>query len=148
MYQKHDQTTVYTDGSCIGNPGPGGWGVLIHGRNGKQKELKGYERDTTNNRMELTAVIKALEWLKQPRFVRIITDSQYVEKGITQWIEKWKQNNWRSAGKKPVKNQDLWQRLDALNQHHNVSWEWVRAHSGDVGNERADAIARSAIPSS
>jgi len=133
---------IHTDGACSGNPGPGGWGAVIQGRNGKTKELKGGEADTTNNRMELMAAIRALEWLKTPRPIQLITDSQYVKNGITQWINKWKQNGWIAADKKPVKNQDLWQRLDVIAEHHEVTWVWVKGHTGNVGNERADALAR------
>lgn len=131
---------AYTDGACKGNPGVGGWGVLL--RSGAHhKELHGGERHTTNNRMELTAVIRALEALKQPSRVRVHTDSQYVQKGISQWIRDWKRRNWRTADKKPVKNVDLWQRLDELAATHEVEWLWVRGHAGHPENERADQLA-------
>lgn len=132
--------TIYTDGSCHGNPGPGGWGALLS--NGKEeKELFGGEAETTNNRMELMAVIKALEALKRPLKVILYTDSQYVWKGITRWLPKWKRSGWRKSGGGAVKNADLWQRLEATAEEHKVDWRWVRGHSGDAGNERADALA-------
>ena len=135
---------IYADGACKGNPGPGGWGVLL--RTGQaEKELYGGEAATTNNRMELTAVIRALESLKRPCKVRLYTDSQYVQKGITSWIHDWKRRAWRTADKKPVKNVDLWQRLDALAKEHDVEWHWVRGHAGHPENERADALANRAI---
>jgi len=133
---------IYTDGACKGNPGPGGWGVLL--RSGPTtKELYGGERSTTNNRMELMAVIQALEALKRPCNVTLYLDSQYVLKGITEWLPGWKAKGWKTASKQPVKNQELWQRLDALLQGsgHEVDWRWVRGHNGDPGNERADALA-------
>jgi ribonuclease HI len=136
--------TVFADGACRGNPGPGGWGVLLQA-GAAEKELWGGEADTTNNRMELTAVIRALEALKRPTAVRIFTDSQYVQKGISQWIHQWKKNGWRTADKKPVKNADLWQRLDALSGRHDVAWIWVKGHAGHSGNERADKLARRGI---
>jgi ribonuclease HI len=137
----HDKTvTIYTDGACKGNPGPGGWGAwLAWGRH--EKELWGGERLTTNNRMELTAVIQALSSLKRPSRVAIYTDSEYVRNGITTWIHGWKQRGWKTADKKPVKNIELWQRLDALAAQHEVDWHWVRGHTGDPGNERADQLA-------
>lgn len=132
--------TIYTDGACKGNPGKGGWGaVLYHGT--KSKELYGSQVDTTNNRMELTAVIKALGALKSPCNVHIYTDSQYVRKGITEWIHNWKKNNWRTSSKTPVKNVDLWQNLEEALSHHHIKWYWVKGHAGDPGNERADALA-------
>jgi ribonuclease HI len=135
---------IYADGACKGNPGPGGWGVLL--RVGEvEKELYGGELATTNNRMELTAVIRALESLKRPCRVRLYTDSQYVQKGISSWIHDWKRRGWRTADKKPVKNVDLWQRLDALSQGHDIEWHWVRGHAGHPENERADALANRAI---
>jgi len=135
---------IYADGACKGNPGPGGWGVLL--RTGRaEKELYGGEAATTNNRMELTAVIRALESLKRPCKVRLYTDSQYVQKGITSWIHDWKRRAWRTADKKPVKNVDLWQRLEALAKEHDVEWHWVRGHAGHPENERADALANRAI---
>ena len=137
-------THIYTDGACRGNPGPGGWGALLQA--GKaEKELWGGERETTNNRMELTAVIRALEALKRPASVHVHTDSQYVQKGISQWIHGWKRNGWKTADKKPVKNADLWQTLDALTQRHEIVWSWVKGHAGHAGNERADALANRGI---
>ncbi len=132
---------AYTDGACSGNPGPGGWGVILRWK-GVEKELKGGEPETTNNRMELMAAIQALEALKRPVTITIHTDSQYVKNGITQWIHGWKRNGWKTAGKDPVKNADLWQRLDALVAKHSVSFEWVRGHAGHPENERADELAR------
>jgi ribonuclease HI len=132
--------TIYTDGACKGNPGPGGWGAWL--RSGThEKELWGGERLTTNNRMELTAVIEALGALRKPSRVAVYTDSAYVKNGITQWIHGWKQRGWRTADKQPVKNIELWQKLDALAEQHRVSWHWVRGHAGDPGNERADQLA-------
>jgi ribonuclease HI len=136
--------TMFTDGACQKNPGPGGWGVLLQTRS-TEKELWGGEADTTNNRMELTAVIRALEALKRPSIVWIYTDSQYVQKGISQWIHKWKRNGWRTADKKPVKNADLWQHLDTLASQHSIEWIWVKGHAGYIGNERADRLARRGI---
>ena len=137
---------IWTDGACKGNPGIGGWGALLrYGEN--EKEIFGGEADTTNNRMELTAVIKALQALKKPCDVVIHIDSQYVKNGMTQWIANWKKNNWRTANRKPVKNVDLWQQLDELVQSHNVSWQWVKGHSGDPGNEAADALANKGVES-
>lgn len=131
---------VYTDGACKGNPGPGGWGVWL--RSGRhERELCGGEAVTTNNRMELTAVIQALAALKRPCEVAIYTDSQYVRQGITQWIHNWKRRGWVTVDKKPVKNADLWQALDQEAARHEVHWHWVKGHSGDEGNERADALA-------
>ena len=136
---------IFTDGACAGNPGPGGWAAIL--RAGPQeKELSGGEADTTNNRMELTAVIRGLEALKQPSQVMVHTDSRYVMDGTTQWIRNWKKNGWKTADRKPVKNEDLWRVLDALCARHSVQWRWVRGHSGHPENERADALARSAIP--
>ena len=140
-----DAVEIYSDGACRGNPGPGGWGVLLRSR-GMEKELWGGEADTTNNRMELTAVIRALEALKRPSRVRLYTDSQYVQKGISQWIRQWKRRGWRTAERKPVKNIDLWQRLDELAAVHEVEWHWVRGHAGHVENERADRLANMGIP--
>ena len=132
--------TVYTDGACKGNPGPGGWGAwLTFGEH--EKELFGGEALTTNNRMELTAVIEALASLKRNCSVTLYTDSEYVRKGITEWIYGWKQRGWKTADRKPVKNADLWTRLDALRQLHDVEWRWVKGHAGDPGNERADGLA-------
>jgi ribonuclease HI len=139
-----DAIVIYADGACKGNPGPGGWGAwLRHGTH--EKELWGGERQTTNNRMELTAVIRALSALKRPSVVRVITDSEYVRQGITTWIHGWKQRGWRTAAKQPVKNIDLWQQLDELAQRHRVTWQWVKGHSGDPGNERADALANRGV---
>jgi ribonuclease HI len=135
---------IHTDGACSGNPGPGGWGaILTFGDH--EKEMKGGEPLTTNNRMELMAAISALEALKVPCAVALHTDSQYLRNGITQWINKWKRNGWRTADKKPVKNVDLWQRLDEALKHHQVHWHWVKGHAGHAMNERADALAREAI---
>ena len=139
-----DVVEVYADGACKGNPGPGGWGVLLRA-SGVEKELFGGERETTNNRMELTAVIRALEALKRRCTVRLYTDSQYVQKGISQWIHDWKRRGWRTADKKPVKNEDLWRRLDELAGGHDIEWHWVRGHAGHPENERADALANRAI---
>ena len=136
--------TIFTDGACRGNPGPGGWGALLQA-GATEKELWGGERNTTNNRMELTAVIRALEALKRPVAVHIHTDSQYVQKGISQWIHNWKKNGWRTSDKKPVKNADLWQRLDVLSGQHDVAWIWVKGHAGHPGNERADKLANRGI---
>ncbi|MCH8172372.1 MAG: ribonuclease HI [Proteobacteria bacterium] len=133
--------TIFTDGACSGNPGPGGWGAILR-HNSKEKELMGGEPETTNNRMELIAAIKALNALKKPCQVHLVTDSNYVKEGITTWIHKWKQNGWRTAARKPVKNADLWQALEAAMKPHNMTWEWVRGHTGHPGNERADALAR------
>ncbi|MGZ8299404.1 MAG: ribonuclease HI [Rhodoplanes sp.] len=136
--------TIHTDGACSGNPGPGGWGAILEW-NGHRRELKGGEPHTTNNRMELTAAIMALAALKRPCTVAIHTDSQYLRQGITGWILSWKRNGWRTADKKPVKNVDLWQRLDAALAPHTVRWHWVRGHAGHDLNERADELAREAI---
>jgi len=134
------EVVIYTDGACKGNPGPGGWGAWLRFGN-HERELYGGEQLTTNNRMELMAVIQALTALSRPCNVTIHTDSEYVRKGITEWIHGWKQRGWKTADKKPVKNQDLWQRLEALSQLHRVNWRWVKGHAGDPGNERADALA-------
>lgn len=132
--------TIYTDGACKGNPGPGGWGAwLSYGAH--QKELSGGEASTTNNRMELTAVIEALASLKRSCDVALYTDSEYVRKGITEWIHGWKQRGWKTADRKPVKNAELWKRLEALAALHRIDWHWVKGHAGDPGNERADALA-------
>ena len=131
---------IYTDGACKGNPGPGGWGALL--RSGRHdRELYGGEPETTNNRMELTAVIRALEALTRPCRVELFTDSEYVKRGITEWLSAWKQRGWKTADRKPVKNVDLWQTLEALAARHRVSWHWVRGHSGHPENERADELA-------
>ena len=136
-----DPIVIYTDGACSGNPGPGGWGaILMQGEH--RKEIFGGEADTTNNRMELLAAISALEALKRKSAVSLHTDSNYVKNGITGWIHGWKKNGWKTADKKPVKNVELWQRLDALTQHYDVAWYWVKGHAGHVENERADELAR------
>lgn len=134
---------IYTDGSCLGNPGPGGYGVVLKYR-GHQKELAGGFAMTTNNRMELMAAIAALECLKEPCEIDLSTDSQYVRQGIMQWLQNWKRNNWRTSNKEPVKNKDLWQRLDAACQPHQIRWHWVKGHAGHVENERCDVLAREA----
>ena len=136
---------IYTDGACKGNPGPGGWGVLLRTA-GAEKELFGGEAQTTNNRMELTAVIRGLQALRGRRRVTVFTDSQYVQKGISEWIHAWKRRGWRTAEGKPVKNDDLWRQLDALAACHEVKWHWVRGHAGHAENERADALASRGIP--
>ncbi len=137
---------AYTDGACSGNPGPGGWGALLLAKDGetvlKERELCGGEADTTNNRMELLAAINALESLSRPSTITVVTDSAYVKGGITQWLFGWKKNGWRTSNNKPVKNEDLWQRLDTARQQHNVTWEWVKGHAGHPENERADELAR------
>ncbi|MFP6706102.1 MAG: ribonuclease HI [Alphaproteobacteria bacterium] len=139
-----DNVTIYTDGACSGNPGPGGWGALMQfGAN--ERELKGGEPQTTNNRMELFAAIAALEALKRPCTVNLHTDSTYLRDGITKWIINWKRNGWKTAAKKPVKNVDLWQRLEAAIQRHEIAWHWVKGHAGDPGNEAADALARQGL---
>ena len=135
---------IYTDGACRGNPGPGGWGVLLKS-GAHEKELFGGERDTTNNQMELRAAIEALDALKHPCAVKLFTDSTYVLKGITEWLPNWKKRNWKTAAKKPVQNVELWQRLDSASQKHKVDWQWVKGHSGDPGNERADELANRGI---
>ncbi|MBD9360839.1 ribonuclease HI [Methylomonas fluvii] len=135
---------IYTDGACKGNPGPGGWGVRLEYRD-KEKELCGGEPETTNNRMELVAAIQALETLTKPCSVKLHTDSKYVLQGITEWLANWKKRAWKTAANKPVKNEDLWRRLDAAIQRHNIDWIWVKGHAGDVGNERADQLANLGI---
>ena len=135
---------IFTDGACSGNPGPGGWGALLRW-NGHERELSGAEASTTNNRMELMAAIMALESLKRGVMVKLYTDSTYVRDGITKWLHAWKKRNWRTADKKPVKNVDLWQRLEAALGEHKIEWHWVRGHSGHVENERVDLLARQAI---
>ncbi len=137
---------AYTDGACSGNPGPGGWGALLIARDGdtvvKERTLKGGAADTTNNRMELSAAIEALEALERPSKITIVTDSSYVKDGLTKWIFGWKKNGWKTAAKKPVKNVDLWKQLDAAQARHQVRWEWVKGHAGHPENERADELAR------
>jgi ribonuclease HI len=140
---------AYTDGACSGNPGPGGWGVLLLAREGdtvvKERELSGGEAMTTNNRMELMAAISALEALARDTAITVVTDSAYVKNGVTQWIHGWKRNGWRTAGRDPVKNADLWQRLDAAQARHKVDWRWIKGHAGHDENERADALARAGM---
>lgn len=138
------ELVMYTDGACRGNPGPGGWGVVLRAK-GKQKEYHGGEAATTNNRMELMAAIKGLEALRRPCKLKIYTDSVYVKNGITQWLDNWKRRGWRTASRSPVKNRDLWERLDALASTHDVSWHWVKGHAGDPGNERADELANQGV---
>ncbi len=136
-----ERIAIWTDGACSGNPGPGGWGAVLIW-NGHEKELKGGEAHTTNNRMELMAAIAALDAVKRPATIDFYTDSQYLRGGVTGWIAGWKRNGWKTADKKPVKNVDLWQQLDELRTRHEIKWHWVRGHSGTEGNERADALAR------
>ncbi|WP_010137293.1 ribonuclease HI [Oceanicola sp. S124] len=140
---------AFTDGACSGNPGPGGWGVLMQARDGdsvvKERELKGGEANTTNNRMELMAAISALEALGRPTAITVVTDSQYVKNGVTGWIHGWKKNGWKTAAKKPVKNAELWQQLDEAAKRHQVTWEWVKGHAGHPENERADELARAGM---
>lgn len=140
-----DVVRIYTDGACKGNPGPGGWGALLRW-GAHERELYGGERSTTNNRMELTAVIRALEALKRRSRVEVYTDSEYVKNGITEWLPNWKRRGWKTADRKPVKNLDLWQALDALAAKHEVHWHWVRGHAGHAENERADALANRGVP--
>ncbi len=137
---------IYTDGACRGNPGIGGWGASLN-YNGKRKEIYGGEPETTNNRMEMTAVIEALKALKEPSDLTINSDSKYVLNGINEWLPNWKKRNWKTASRKPVKNVDLWQALDALTQAHTIEWVWVKGHSGNLGNERADELANMGIDS-
>ncbi len=135
---------VYTDGGCRGNPGPGGWGAVLQ-FGGHEKEIYGYDSETTNNRMELMAAISALELLSRSCEIELTTDSQYVRKGIIEWMDGWKKRGWKTSAKKPVKNKDLWQRLDAAVQSHNITWHWIKGHSGHAGNERADDLANRAM---
>ena len=143
-HPSRDAVTTHPAGACSGNPGPGGWGAVLRWR-GRARELSGFEPATTNNRMELLAAISALETLKRPMRVRLFTDSNYLRQGITTWLPSWKARGWRTADKKPVKNQDLWERLEAALERHEVEWRWVRGHSGDPDNEQADQLARAAI---
>ncbi|KPQ16354.1 MAG: ribonuclease HI [Rhodobacteraceae bacterium HLUCCO18] len=140
---------AYTDGACSGNPGPGGWGALLQAKRGdtvlKERELKGGEANTTNNRMELLAAIAALEALDRPSRITLVTDSAYVKNGVTGWIHGWKRNGWKTSTKKPVKNEDLWRRLDEAAERHDVTWEWVKGHAGHPENERADELARAGM---
>lgn len=140
---------AYTDGACSGNPGPGGWGALLVARDGdtvlRERELSGGEADTTNNRMELLAAISALESLSRPTEITVVTDSAYLKNGVESWLAGWKRNGWRTAARAPVKNEDLWRRLDAARARHSVTWEWTRGHSGHPENERADALARAGM---
>jgi ribonuclease HI len=135
---------IWTDGACRGNPGPGGWAAVLIARQ-SEKVLKGAEELTTNNRMELTAAIRALEALRRKCRVRLHTDSEYVKRGITEWLPEWKQRGWKTAARKPVKNEDLWRELDQLTQRHDIEWHWVRGHAGIAGNERVDRLANEAI---
>lgn len=135
---------IHTDGGCSGNPGPGGWGAILQWR-GHEKELSGFEVETTNNRMELMAAISALESLKRPMYVQLVTDSNYVKNGITQWIRNWKARGWKTADKKPVKNRDLWERLDQAIERHDIDWRWIKGHAGHELNERADQLATEAV---
>jgi ribonuclease HI len=143
------QLFAYTDGACSGNPGPGGWGVVLVARDGdralKTRELSGGEAQTTNNRMELMAAIAGLEALERPTTLTVVTDSAYVRDGVTRWIHGWKKNGWRTADRKPVKNEDLWRRLETAAARHQVAWDWVKGHAGHPENERADQLARDAI---
>ena len=138
------KVVVYTDGGCRGNPGPGGWGAVLQ-FGGHEKEIYGYDSETTNNRMELMAAISALELLSRSCEIELTTDSQYVRKGIIEWMDGWKKRGWKTSAKKPVKNKDLWQRLDAAVQSHNITWHWIKGHSGHAGNERADDLANRAM---
>lgn len=146
MAAKRGAVTVYTDGGCRPNPGPGGWGVVILGVATKPVELSGSEPETTNNRMELRAAIEALRWFREPTTIQLVTDSEYVRKGITEWIDGWRRRGWQTAQKTDVANRDLWQALSAELERHRVSWTWTRGHSGDRWNERADRLAAGAIP--
>ena len=139
----YDTITIHTDGACLGNPGPGGWGVLLSWR-GHEKELSGAEADTTNNRMELMAAIMALEAVSRPAKIKLVTDSRYVIQGINDWLPGWIAKGWKTASKAPVKNQDLWQRLDEATKRHEIEWEWVKGHAGHAENERVDDLARMA----
>ena len=142
--KKTEKVQIFTDGACKGNPGPGGWGAILRFQD-NEKEINGYESLTTNNIMELMAVIESLKAISKPFEIEITTDSKYVKNGITSWIHNWKKNGWKTAAKKPVKNKELWIELDHLIQKHNVSWKWVKGHSGHIENERADELANEAI---
>ena len=142
--KKTEKVQIFTDGACKGNPGPGGWGAILRFQD-NEKEINGYESLTTNNIMELMAVIESLKAISKPFQIEITTDSKYVKNGITSWIHNWKKNGWKTAAKKPVKNKELWIELDHLIQKHNVSWKWVKGHSGHIENERADELANEAI---
>lgn len=148
-HAKMAELFAYTDGACSGNPGPGGWGVLLQAKDGdnlvRERELQGGEAETTNNRMELLAAIQALETLSKPARITIITDSAYVKNGVTGWIHSWKKNGWKTSNKKPVKNVELWQRLEAAAERHDVDWQWIKGHAGHEENERADALARAGM---
>lgn len=144
MSEADDPVTIYTDGACRGNPGPGGWGAVLVAR-GRERELWGGEPATTNNRMELTAAIRALEALRRPCTVALYTDSQYVKQGVEEWLAAWKRRDWKTADRKPVKNRDLWERLDALVAGHAIRWHWVKGHAGHPGNEHADRLANRGI---
>ena len=144
MDNKEIRVEIFTDGACSGNPGAGGWGAVLRWRD-TERELKGGESETTNNRMELMAAIKALESLDRTVKVDLYTDSTYVQKGITEWIHSWKRRGWKTAARTPVKNEDLWRRLDNAVQHQDVSWHWIKGHAGHEGNERADALARAGL---
>jgi ribonuclease HI len=139
-----EDVEIFTDGGCIGNPGPGGWAALLRYK-GIEREFAGFDPETTNNRMEMMAAIQGLEALKRPMKVQLYTDSTYLKDGISKWIFNWKQNNWRTSDKKPVKNQDLWERLDALTHLHQVTWNWVKGHAGHVENERVDQLVQEVI---
>ena len=149
LHMPKHKLVAYTDGACSGNPGPGGWGVLLqalsNGKVVKERELSNGEKLTTNNNMELRAAIAALEILDRTSEITIITDSKYVMNGVQTWLAGWKKNNWKTASKKPVKNEELWKRLDLLCEQHEVNWKWVKGHAGDMGNERVDKLARSAM---
>jgi ribonuclease HI len=143
---KTEVVRIYADGACKGNPGPGGWGAILQ-YGGTEKEIFGGEPGTTNNRMELTAVIRALEALTRPSVVEVYTDSQYVQKGISEWLRDWKRRGWKTADKKPVKNRELWEELDRLQAQHRITWHWVRGHAGHPENERADRLANRGVDS-
>lgn len=144
MQERSNHVHIFTDGACRGNPGPGGWGAILR-YDDKEKELYGAERETTNNRMELMAAIRALEALTRPCDITLTTDSQYLRKGITEWLPQWKRRGWKTAAKEPVKNQDLWERLEKAVASHRIQWDWIKGHSGHEENERADALANRAV---